>query len=27
MLVEQVAGIERVKDLTDHANGENPYYR
>ncbi len=27
MLVEQVAGIERVRDLTDHANGENPYYR
>lgn len=27
MLVDQVAGIERVKDLTDHANGENPFYR
>jgi Fe/S biogenesis protein NfuA len=27
MLVEQVAGIERVKDLTDHASGENPFYR
>jgi Fe/S biogenesis protein NfuA len=26
-LVEQVPGIERVKDLTDHANGENPFYR
>lgn len=26
MIVEQIAGIERVKDLTDHANGENPYY-
>ncbi len=27
MLVEQVSGIERVKDLTDHASGENPFYR
>lgn len=27
MLVEQVPGIERVKDLTDHASGENPFYR
>lgn len=27
MLVEQVPGIERVKDLTDHTSGENPYYR
>jgi Fe/S biogenesis protein NfuA len=27
MLVEQVAGIERVRDLTDHASGENPFYR
>lgn len=26
-LVEQVPGIERVKDLTDHTNGENPFYR
>lgn len=26
MLVEQVPGIERVKDLTDHASGENPFY-
>ncbi len=26
MLVEQVGGIERVKDLTDHASGENPFY-
>jgi Fe/S biogenesis protein NfuA len=26
MIVEQVAGIERVKDLTDHTSGENPYY-
>jgi Fe/S biogenesis protein NfuA len=27
MLVEQVAGIERVKDLTDHSSGESPFYR
>lgn len=27
MLVEQVSGIERVRDLTDHTSGENPYYR
>jgi Fe/S biogenesis protein NfuA len=27
MLVEQVPGVERVKDLTDHTNGENPFYR
>lgn len=27
MLVEQVEGIERVRDLTDHAAGENPFYR
>jgi Fe/S biogenesis protein NfuA len=26
MLVEQVAGIDRVKDLTDHATGESPFY-
>jgi len=26
MIVEQVEGIERVKDMTDHATGENPYY-
>jgi Fe/S biogenesis protein NfuA len=26
MLVEQVPGVERVKDLTDHASGENPFY-
>lgn len=26
MLVEQVEGVERVKDLTDHATGENPFY-
>jgi Fe/S biogenesis protein NfuA len=27
MLVERIAGIERVKDMTDHATGENPFYR
>jgi Fe/S biogenesis protein NfuA len=27
MLVDQVAGVERVKDITDHATGENPFYR
>jgi Fe/S biogenesis protein NfuA len=27
MLVERIAGIERVKDITDHATGENPFYR
>ncbi len=26
MLVEQVAGVERVKDLTDHTTGSNPFY-
>jgi len=26
MLVDQVEGVERVRDLTDHASGENPYY-
>ncbi len=26
-LVEKVAGVERVRDLTDHSNGENPFYR
>jgi Fe/S biogenesis protein NfuA len=26
MLVDAIAGVERVKDLTDHATGENPYY-
>ena len=26
MLVEQFPEIERVRDLTDHASGENPYY-
>jgi Fe/S biogenesis protein NfuA len=27
MITEQVDGIDRVKDLTDHASGENPFYR
>jgi Fe/S biogenesis protein NfuA len=27
MLVEAVDGVERVKDITDHSSGENPYYR
>jgi Fe/S biogenesis protein NfuA len=26
MLVAQVAGIDRVRDLTDHATGETPFY-
>ena len=26
MLTEAIAGVERVKDLTDHSTGENPYY-
>jgi len=26
MVVEQVDGIDRVKDLTDHTTGETPYY-
>lgn len=26
MIVDQIEGIERVKDMTDHASGENPYY-
>jgi len=26
MIVEQVPGIERVRDLTDHSSGENPFY-
>ncbi len=26
-LVEKVAGVERVRDLTDHASGENPFYK
>ena len=26
MILEQVEGVERVRDLTDHTTGENPYY-
>jgi Fe/S biogenesis protein NfuA len=26
MIVDQIEGIERVKDMTDHTSGENPYY-
>jgi Fe/S biogenesis protein NfuA len=26
MIVEQLPAIERVRDLTDHTTGENPYY-
>ena len=26
MLTEAIEGVERVKDLTDHSSGENPYY-
>ena len=26
MLAEQIPAVERVKDLTDHSTGENPYY-
>jgi len=26
-LVEKVDGLERVRDLTDHSSGENPFYR
>jgi len=26
-VLEKVPGITRVRDLTDHASGENPYYR
>jgi len=26
MLVDAIDEIERVKDLTDHASGENPFY-
>ena len=26
MIMEQVEGVERVRDLTDHTTGENPYY-
>ncbi len=26
MIVEAIPAIERVRDLTDHSSGENPYY-
>jgi Fe/S biogenesis protein NfuA len=26
MLSEGIEGIEKVRDLTDHTTGENPYY-
>jgi Fe/S biogenesis protein NfuA len=26
MLVDQIEGIDRVKDLTDHTTGEKPFY-
>lgn len=26
MIVEQIPAIERVRDLTDHSSGENPFY-
>jgi Fe/S biogenesis protein NfuA len=26
MLVDAIEGVERVKDLTDHSTGENPFY-
>ncbi len=26
MLADAIAGVERVKDMTDHSTGENPYY-
>jgi Fe/S biogenesis protein NfuA len=26
MLVDAIAGVERVRDLTDHTTGENPFY-
>lgn len=26
MIVEQIPAVERVRDLTDHSSGENPYY-
>lgn len=27
MLVDQLEGLERVRDLTDHTSGENPYFQ
>ena len=26
MLAEQIPAVQRVKDLTDHSTGENPFY-
>jgi Fe/S biogenesis protein NfuA len=26
MLVDAIVGVERVRDLTDHSTGENPFY-
>lgn len=26
MIVDEIAEVERVRDLTDHSSGENPYY-
>ena len=26
MLVDAIEEVERVRDLTDHTTGENPYY-
>ena len=26
MLVDAIDGVERVRDLTDHSTGENPFY-
>jgi Fe/S biogenesis protein NfuA len=26
MITEQIPGVQRVKDITDHTTGENPYY-
>jgi Fe/S biogenesis protein NfuA len=26
MLVEKVPGVQKVRDVTDHATGSNPYY-
>jgi Fe/S biogenesis protein NfuA len=26
MLSEAIPAVQRVKDLTDHSTGENPYY-
>ena len=26
MILEKVPGVERIRDLTDHTTGENPFY-